>query len=126
MFAALLADFLRVRTLLMLLGLLCLAILIWFVGPYVSIAGITPLGSVGARLGAIGAVYGSRSCPSSCASGLAPGNARAIKTLLDSDGLALLASEQSTDEWRSSASAMKARCGVLKEMRSATRPGAIT
>ncbi|WP_454917987.1 type VI secretion system membrane subunit TssM [Xanthobacter sediminis] len=99
MFQALAAHLLRVRTLLMLVGLCCLSILVWFVGPYVTIAGITPLAGAGSRVSVIlglflfaivalaAQIYLSRRA-----------NARAIKTLLDSDGLALLASEQSSDE----------------------------
>ncbi len=116
MFAALLADFLRVRTLLMLLGLLCLAILIWFVGPYVSIAGITPLGSIGARLGAIGALFAVALISLVLRIWLSRrANARAIKTLLDSDGLALLASEQSTDEVEIIRERYESAMRVLKE-----------
>jgi type VI secretion system protein ImpL len=99
MFQALVANLLRVRTLLMLVGLCCLAILVWFVGPHVSIAGITPLAGAGTRVLVIAALFvfaigalAARIFLSRRA------NARAIKTLLDSDGLALLASEQSSDE----------------------------
>lgn len=99
MFQALVANLLRVRTLLMLVGLCCLAILVWFVGPHVSIAGVAPLRGAGTRVSVIAGlfvfaiaalavrIYVSRRA-----------NARAIRTLLDSDGLALLASEQSSDE----------------------------
>ncbi|MDQ0505584.1 type VI secretion system membrane subunit TssM [Xanthobacter agilis] len=99
MFQALVANLLRVRTLLMLVGLCCLAILVWFVGPHVSVAGITPLAGAGTRVLVIAALFvfaigalAARIFLSRRA------NARAIKTLLDSDGLALLASEQSSDE----------------------------
>ncbi|MEW6256056.1 MAG: type VI secretion system membrane subunit TssM [Pseudomonadota bacterium] len=116
MLAALLADVLRVRTLLMLLGLLCLAILIWFVGPYVSIAGITPLGSVGMRLGVIAALFAAAFVSLVLRIFLSRrANARAIKTLLDSDGLALLASEQSTDELEIIRERYEGAMRVLKE-----------
>ncbi|MFG1418010.1 type VI secretion system membrane subunit TssM [Xanthobacter sp. V0B-10] len=99
MFQALLAHLLRVRTLLMLVGLCCLSILVWFVGPHVSIAGAAPLAAAENRVLVIAAlfllaiaglvvrIYLSRRA-----------NARAIKTLLDSDGLALLAGAHSSDE----------------------------
>lgn len=99
MFSALIADLMRIRTLLMLVGLCCLAILIWFIGPYIQVYGFAPLVSPANRIMTIAGmfliafvtlvvrIYLSRRA-----------NARAIKTLLDSDGLALLASEQSSDE----------------------------
>lgn len=99
MLSALLADILRVRTLLMLVGLLCLAILIWFVGPFISVAGVAPLAGVGARLAVIAALFAAALISLVLRIWLSRrANARAIKTLLDSDGLALLASEQSSDE----------------------------
>lgn len=99
MFQALAAHLLHVRTLLMLVGLCCLAILIWFVGPHVSIAGLTLLAGAGTRVAVIAALFVVSIAGMALRIYLSRrANARAIKTLLDSDGLALLASEQSSDE----------------------------
>lgn len=99
MLQALVANLLRVRTLLMLVGLCCLAILIWFVGPHVTIAGVTPLAGAGTRVSVIAGLFVFAIAALAVRIYLSRrANARAIKTLLDSDGLALLASEHSSDE----------------------------
>ncbi|WP_341988644.1 type VI secretion system membrane subunit TssM [Azorhizobium sp. AG788] len=99
MLNAALTELLRVRTLLILLGLLCVAILIWFVGPSVSIAGVTPLAGVGTRIGAIVGLFVVVFAAMVLRILLARrANALAIRHLLDTDGLATLASEKSSDE----------------------------
>lgn len=99
MLAALVSDFMRIRTLLMLVGLCCLSILIWFVGPYLEVAGFAPLVNVGTRIAVIAGLFLAAILALVLRIFLSRrANARAIKTLLDSDGLALLASEQSSDE----------------------------
>ncbi|MEW6122651.1 MAG: type VI secretion system membrane subunit TssM [Pseudomonadota bacterium] len=116
MLAALISDFLRIRTLLMLVGLLCLAILIWFVGPSVSIAGVAPLAGVTTRIIVIASLFASVLVSLVLRIWLSRrANARAIKTLLDSDGLALLASEQSSDELEIIRERFEGAMRVLKE-----------
>ncbi|MDQ0509453.1 type VI secretion system membrane subunit TssM [Ancylobacter amanitiformis] len=99
MLNAAITELLRVRNLLILLGMQCVAILIWFVGPSVSIAGVAPLASVGARIGAIAALFVVVFAATVLRIFLARrANALAIRNLLDSDGLATLATDKSSDE----------------------------
>ncbi len=116
MLNAALTELLRVRTLLIVLGLLCLSVLVWFVGPAVSIAGVTPLASIGARTGTIATLF---------IVGLGGmvlrillarrANALAIRNLLDTDGLASLATEQSSEEIDLIRERFDATMRVLKE-----------
>ncbi|WP_029002894.1 type VI secretion system membrane subunit TssM [Azorhizobium doebereinerae] len=116
MLNAALTELLRVRTLLILLGLLCLAVLIWFVGPHVGIAGATPLAGIGARTGAIAALFVIAFGAMLARILLARrANALAIRNLLDTDGLATLASEQSSDEIELIRERFEATMRVLKD-----------
>lgn len=99
MLTALLAETLRIRTLLILVGLACLAVLIWFVGPHIGIAGVVPLAGIGARITAIAALFLTVIAVLLARIVLARrANALAIRNLLDSDGVSLLASDSSSDE----------------------------
>ena len=50
MIGALLRDLLRLRSLVILFGLICLSLVVWFFGAKLSVAGYTPLASSGARI----------------------------------------------------------------------------
>ncbi|MGU3492590.1 type VI secretion system membrane subunit TssM [Xanthobacteraceae bacterium A53D] len=124
MLTALLAELLRIRTLLVLIGVLCVALLIWFVGPYVSVAGYAPLADETARAGVILGLVLSMAASLVVRIILARrANARAIRNLLDTDGLAMLANDRSSDEVEIIRERFESSMRVLREQAIGTEAG---
>jgi type VI secretion system protein ImpL len=98
-FRSLLASFLTLRGLLILLGLIALALVIWLAGPLISIGGYAPLEDAGNRSALIGGIFGVLIVVTLVRHWLAwRANRRMIASLLESDALSAITDNRSSDE----------------------------
>ncbi len=99
MFRSLLASFLTLRGLLILLGLIALALVIWLAGPLISAGGYAPLEDAGNRTILIGGTFSVLIVVTLVRHWLAwRANRRMIASLLESDALNAITDNRSSDE----------------------------
>jgi type VI secretion system protein ImpL len=98
-FRSLLASFLTLRGLLILLGLVALALVIWLAGPLISVGDFAPLESASSRITLIGGVFALLIVVTLVRHWLAwRANRRMIASLLESDALSAITDNRSSDE----------------------------
>jgi type VI secretion system protein ImpL len=98
-FRSLLASLLTLRSLLILLGLMAFAIVIWLAGPLISIADYAPLEGVSSRVALIGGIFVILIVVTLVRHWIAwRANRRMIASLLESDALSAITDNRSSDE----------------------------